>query len=114
MDFLVVGGANIIGLPDVSNITDHQGLDALFTQRRDKSARGFVFDILNLMFDLPQLLLLGLDELLTTARASLEPRNLAIQIGDKLVAILPLRAEITPIKNVGLFAIMGNRHVDFS
>jgi hypothetical protein len=64
MDFLVIGGADIGVLADSAHVSDHDGLDALFIQRRDKSARGFMLDILDLMFDLSELFLLGLDQLL--------------------------------------------------
>ena len=39
VDFLVVGGANIIVLPDIAHIANHDDLDALLKQRRDKSRR---------------------------------------------------------------------------
>ena len=37
VDFLVIGGANISVLADISHIANHDGLDALMIQRRDKS-----------------------------------------------------------------------------
>ncbi len=113
VDFLVVGGANIIVLPDIAHIPDHDGLDALFKQRRDKSGRALVFDILDLMFQFFELLLLGLDELLATAGAFFLAGNLALQLCDELIAVLPLRAQEPSIENVGVLPIMGDGHVDF-
>ena len=114
VDFLVIGGANIIVLADISNIANHDDLDALMIQRRDKSRGAFVFDILDLMLQFVELLLLGSNELLTPLGAFLLTGNTAIQVCHELVAILSLGAREPSIENVGVFPIVGNRHVDFA
>jgi hypothetical protein len=42
---LIVLGANIIPLPDISYIAYHDGLDALAVQRRDESCGTLVLDL---------------------------------------------------------------------
>ncbi len=88
VDLLIVLGAHIILLPDVSHVAYHDGLDALAVQRRDESRGALVLDLFNLVFELLQLPPLGGDELLASSGASLLPVDLTIQVGDELVTVL--------------------------
>jgi hypothetical protein len=56
MDFLIVGGADIIPLPDIPDIANHHRLHALSIQRGNKARGAFVFDISDLVSEFPQLL----------------------------------------------------------
>jgi hypothetical protein len=114
MEFLVILGANIQVLSDIPNIANHNRLDALLVQRRDQVGCLLVFDILNLMLELLELLLLRLDEFLSSTRAFLLPINLLAEMLAELIAILPLRSEVPPVEDVRLFAIMGDSHVDLA
>ena len=66
MHLLVVCGANIEIVPDVSHIANHQPLDPLFAQGVDQVARELVFDISDFARDLLQVFLLGFDQFLAT------------------------------------------------
>jgi len=61
MHLLIVCGANVEIVPDVSHIANHQPLDPLFSQGVDQVACELVFDIIDLAFDLLQVFLLGFD-----------------------------------------------------
>jgi hypothetical protein len=73
VEFLVVGVANIIVLPDITHIPDHDRLHAVLMKPGDQSGSALVLDILDLLFNLLQLPLLGGDHLLATAGAFLHP-----------------------------------------
>jgi hypothetical protein len=64
---LVVGGANIVVLPDIAYIPNDHGLDAPRVERRIRFRRLLMFDFLDLVLDLPELLALGLDQLFSAA-----------------------------------------------
>ena len=66
MHLLVVCGADIEIVSDVSHIANHQPLDPIFSQGFDKVARELVLDITELAFDLLQVFLLGFNQFLAT------------------------------------------------
>src|SRR5260370_2953564 len=73
VDFLVVGMPNIVILPDIAHIANDHGLHALLIERGDKPRGLLVFDILDLVFNLLQLPLLGTAEPLAAFAALLHP-----------------------------------------
>ncbi len=89
MEFLIIGGAHIGLLSNTSNITNDDRLHALYIQHGNQVRRLLVFDVLNLMLHLPELFLLGANEVLPPSRALLRARNLAIHLCHELMAILP-------------------------
>jgi hypothetical protein len=107
--------SNIVVLPDSAHIAYHNRLHAIRVKRGDQSGCALVLDILDLVFDLLQLPLLGGNQLFTTAGAFLPPAiDVAIQFGLEFVAILHFGAQQSPIENVGSLAIVGHSQMDFS
>ncbi len=111
MELLVIGGANIQVLPYIAHISNHKRLDTLLMQCRDESTCLFVFHIGYLMFQFPQLLLLGTNEFLSATRAFLLPVDLLVQMFLELVAILSLGTQMPPIEDMRLLTIMRDGHV---
>ncbi len=62
VDLLVAGGADIVVLPDRAHIANDQRLHAFSVQRGNEPRGLFVLDLLDLVFELPELPLLGLDQ----------------------------------------------------
>lgn len=62
VNLLVVGGADIVVLPDSAHIANDQRLHAFSVQRGNELCGLFVLDILDLVFELAELPLLGLDQ----------------------------------------------------
>ncbi len=58
VNLLIILGANIHVLPEISNVADDHGLYTLFIQRRNKSCCLLMLDILDLMLEFAQLFLL--------------------------------------------------------
>ncbi len=64
VDLLVVRGADIVVLPDRAHIANDQRLHAFSVQRGNEPRGLFVLDLLDLVFELAELPLLGLDQAL--------------------------------------------------
>ncbi len=90
MNFLVIGGANIVLLSDIAHVANDHGLHALSIQRGNKSRCLLVFDILDLIAQLSQLFVFRSNELLSSAGTLLLPVDLFRKMFQKFVAILPL------------------------
>lgn len=114
VDFLVVGRADIIPLPDIPDIANHHRLHALPIQRGNKARGAFVFDISDLVPEFPQLLVLRSDEPSALAGAPLASTDLLVQVLDELIAILPPGAQESPIENMGRRSIVRDGHMDFA
>ncbi len=112
VDFLVGGMPKIVVLPDISHIANDHRSHALLMQRGDKPRGLLVLNILDLVFDLLQLPLLGPDEPLAAFAALLHlPIDAAIQFGLQFVAVLHFGAQEPPVQDVRLLTVMGHRHV---
>ena len=114
VDFLVVGGADIIALPDIPDIANHHRLHAFLIQLRNKARGAFVLDISDLMPEFPQLLVFRSDEPFALAGAFLASTDLLVQVFDELIAILPSGAQESPVENMGSGSIVRDSHMDFS
>ncbi len=114
VDFLVVGGADIIPLPDIPDIANHHRLHAFLIQLRNKARGAFVLDISDLMPEFPQLFVFRSDEPFALAGAFLASTDLLVQVFDELIAILPSGAQESPVENMGSGSIVRDSHMDFS
>ena len=115
MDFLIVGVSNIGVLPNIAHVANSHNSHAILVERGDQSRGLLVFDIGYLVFDLLQLSLFGTNEPLAAFAPFVHPAiDPAREFGLELVAILHLGTEQSSIEQVGVLAIMRNRHVDFA
>lgn len=64
MEFLIILGANIQILPDIAHIANDYHLHALMIEHGNQMGGLLMLDILDLMFDFPELPLFGSRELL--------------------------------------------------
>ena len=76
MELLIILGANIQILPDIPNIANHHGLHAFSMERGNKSRCLLMLNILDLVFEFPELFLLGTNEFLASTGAFLLPVDL--------------------------------------
>ena len=114
MDLLVIFGANIVVLPNVSHVAYDDRLHALLIQRGNQLCRLLVLDILDLVFQFPQLLVFGLDQFFTPTGAFLAPTDLLVQMLYQLITILFLGAEQASIGDMGMLTVMGDSHMDLT
>jgi hypothetical protein len=114
MQLLVVGGANIEIVTDVSHIANHQPLDSLFSQGVDQVAGEFVFDISDLALDFLQVFLFGFDQFLATLTSLLGGGDQLIEPLDELVLVLPQRTQVAAIHQVAVLPVVGDCRVDFT
>ncbi len=114
MDFLIVSVTNIRVLPKIAYVANDQRLHACLMQRGNKSARLLVLDLVYLILELLELSLLGTDDPSAPLAAFLHaPVDTSVEFGLLLVAVLHLGAQEPSVENVGMLAVMSNRHVDF-
>ena len=112
MNFLVIGMSNIVILPDISHIANDHGLHACLMQRGDEPRGLLVLNILDLVLQYLQLPLLRPDEPLAAFGTFLHAAiDAAIELGLELIAVLDFRAQEPPIQDVGLLAIVRDRHM---
>ncbi len=114
VNLLVVRRANIVALPKIAHIANHERLDACFMQRRYQVRRLLVLDLVNLLFDLLELFLFGTDDPLAPLAALLHvPIDAAVESRLQLIAVLHFGTQEPPVEDMGLGAIMTDRHMDF-
>ena len=94
VNLLVVRRANIAALPNIAHIANHERLDACFMQRRYQVRRLLVLDLVNLLFELLELFLLGTDDPL--AAFLHVPIDAAVESRLQLIAVLHFGTQEPP------------------
>src|SRR5260370_15852303 len=106
VNFLFLFGANIIGLPNSTNIANDHGLHALLIQHGNKSFCLLMFDILDLVLQFPQLSLLGGYQFLSSMGSFLFLSDLLTEFLLQFVLILPLSSQISTVEDMGILAVV--------
>jgi hypothetical protein len=114
MNLLVIFASNIGLLSDIAHIANDQRLHACLMQRGDEDGGLLMLDLLDLVFNLGELSFLGTDDALAALAAFLHLAiNAAVQFRLQFVAVLDLGTQQSPVEDLGLGSIVGDRHMDF-
>ena len=76
MEFLISFGAFIVILSNIAHISNYNRLHPILVKGGDQAGCLLVFDIFDLVFEFPELFLLGTNKLLTSTGAFLLPIDL--------------------------------------